>query len=394
MPAGSSPVVDSDGHILEPADLWERYLDDDYRDRAIRIVMDDDGRQHLLFDGMDSHQFLAAFGGVTADADRKADLMNPEKKLTYEDGFAPGSNDPKERLEVMDQDGIDISILYPTIGIFWEGWIKDPKLATAYTKAYNRWLADFCSENPQRLKGAAHISLLDPEAACQEARRAREAGSVGVMLSPDPAARGGLMLNDPELGPFWETLQDLDMPMAWHVVVRPNSETVMYKGGWAGRNGLLNYPVIGSDAELALMNMAVISLDVEMAFSEMMSVGLFEQYPRLRCGVLEAGATWIGAKLDRMDNKFEHMLSRVVPLKMKPSEYFYRQCVVSADPDETMIAACVEHIGADYFVWASDYPHIDAGMGVLAELKRNIKSLSIEDQDKVLGASAIKFYDL
>src|ERR1700729_1481394 len=106
MSAGSSPVVDSDGHILEPADLWEQYLDNEYRDRAIRIVMDDEGRQHLLFDGMDSHQFLSAFGGVTADADRKADLMNPEKKLTYEDGFAPGSNDPKERLKVMDQDGI------------------------------------------------------------------------------------------------------------------------------------------------------------------------------------------------------------------------------------------------------------------------------------------------
>lgn len=394
MTAPSNSVVDADGHILEPANLWETYLEEEYRDRAIRIVRDDEGREHLLIDNIDSHVPLAALGGVNADEDRKADLMNPATKLTYEDGFAPGSNDPKERIKVMDEEGIDISILYPTIGICWEGWVTDPKLATAYARAYNRWVADFCSENPARLKGAAHVSLLDPEGACKEARRARDDGMVGVMLSPDPASRGGRMLNDPELDPFWRTLEDLDMPMSFHVVLRPNAQQFAFNDGWAGPNALLKYPVYGFDLDLGLMAAAILSIDVEVAFSQMMSVALFETYPRLRCAVLEAGATWIGAKLDRMDHKWENLMHRVSRLKMRPSEYFYRQCVVSADPDETMIAACVNHIGADYFVWASDYPHIDASMGVLEELKKNTSSLSAEDQAKVLGGAAVKFYNL
>lgn len=84
---------------------------------------------------------------------------------TYADGCPPGSYDPNAQLKVMDEEGIDMALLYPTIGICWEGVVKDPKLATAYTRAYNRWLVDFCRENPKRLYPVAHISLLDPEGA-------------------------------------------------------------------------------------------------------------------------------------------------------------------------------------------------------------------------------------
>jgi predicted TIM-barrel fold metal-dependent hydrolase len=109
--------------------------------------------------------------------------------------------------------------------------------------------------------------------------------------------------------------------------------------------------------------------------------------------VLESGATWISAWLDRMDHKYE-VMSTVTPTALKPSEYFYRQCLVSADPDETVIAPIVEAVGADYFVWASDYPHIDASFGVVGEIRERIKPLSPEDQAKVLGLNAQRFYGL
>jgi predicted TIM-barrel fold metal-dependent hydrolase len=64
---------------------------------------------------------------------------------------------------------------------------------------------------------------------------------------------------------------------------------------------------------------------------------------------------------------------------------------VSAEPDETMIADCDRHIGAEYFIWASDYPHMDASLNVLEDLKKSLASLSEADQDKVLGGSAVKF---
>jgi predicted TIM-barrel fold metal-dependent hydrolase len=94
-----------------------------------------------------------------------------------------------------------------------------------------------------------------------------------------------------------------------------------------------------------------------------------------------------------MDHKFEVMRS-VTPTSMKPSEYFYRQCIVSADPDETVIAPIIEAIGGDYFVWASDYPHIDASLGVVGEIRSRLAPLSEEDQAKVLGLNAQRFYGL
>ena len=91
------------------------------------------------------------------------------------------------------------------------------------------------------------------------------------------------------------------------------------------------------------------------AFTQMLACGVFERHPGLRCTVLESGATWISAWLDRMDHKYEVMRT-VTPTELKPSEYFYRQCLVSADPDETRHRPIIEAVGADYFVWASDYP--------------------------------------
>ena len=70
------------------------------------------------------------------------------------------------------------------------------------------------------------------------------------------------------------------------------------------------------------------------AFTQMLASGMFERYPRLRCAVLEAGSNWIASWLDRLDHKHRVMAHRT-PIRMAPSEYFYRQCLISADPDES-----------------------------------------------------------
>lgn len=67
---------------------------------------------------------------------------------------------------------------------------------------------------------------------------------------------------------------------------------------------------------------------------------------------------------------------------------------MSADPDETSTAEVAAHMGADYFVWASDYPHIDSSFGVAKEIKEYLTPLPIGAQRKVLGENAIHFYNL
>ncbi|MEM7541582.1 MAG: amidohydrolase family protein [Pseudomonadota bacterium] len=373
-------TVDADGHVMEPRDLWLEYLDPQFRDRAIHIETDPKGHEVLVVDDKPVEMVrgrMAALGGIELEPE---ELLRSDE-LRYEDGCPLGSYEPGARLAVMDAEAIDTAILYPTLGICWEGHTSDAQIAQAYTRAYNRWIVDFCSYDPKRLVPIAHINLLDGQLAAQEIRRAVGAGCKGIYLSPDMFARGQKRFDDPDLDVVWETAQALEVPIAFHVVVRDDATTSYFN------------PLTDGPHRFGLFLFAFLAIDVMAAFTELLSLGILEKYPRLKVAVLETGANWISAWLDRLDHKFEVMESRT-RLRMRPSDYFRRQCIVSADPDESMTAAVVDHIGADYFIWASDYPHIDASFGVVDEIRGYIADLPITDQRKVLGDNAVRFYGL
>jgi predicted TIM-barrel fold metal-dependent hydrolase len=375
-------TVDADGHVLEPADTWQRYIDPKFRDRALRIGIDADGFENLFIDGRPTLMLkgrLGALGGIEARTPAEKLAFQIPGHRTYQDGAPPGGYDPRARLAVMDAEGIDKVLLYPTIGIAWEGGVDDPELALAYTRAYNRWIVDFCRTEKGRLYPVAHITLLNPEGAVLEAERARGDGCVGVYLSPDRTARRGKALDHPDFDRFWATVSDLGMPVAFHVVAREDMTFAPWARSGSGADGVFLF--------------AFLAVEVMAAFTQMMATGLFEKYPGLRCAVLEAGSNWITAWLDRLDHKVERG-GFPTNLKLLPSEYFRRQCVISADPDETLTAPVVSHLGDDYVIWASDYPHLDAEMGVVAELRRRLASLPLASQKKVLGENAMRFYGL
>ena len=188
------------------------------------------------------------------------------RRLRYEEGCPPGGYDPAARLQVMDDEDIDIALLYPTIGICWEGLVTDPALATAYTRAYNRYIVDFCSHDPARLVPVAHISLIDEtRRGRRDQRRAREAGCRAVYLSPDLQARGGRGLNDPAFDHFWGAAADLDMPVGFHVVVRDKP----FFSSWS--------PARGAGREL--FGFTFLAIDVMAAFTQMLACGVFERHP-------------------------------------------------------------------------------------------------------------------
>ena len=375
-------TVDADGHVMEPADLWLRYLEPEFRDRALQIKVDADGLESLYVEGKPMwllHGTLGALGGIEAtDTAGKRALQTPGAR-TYAEGCPPGGYDPRARLAVMDSEAIDVALLYPTIGICWEGAVEDTRLATAYTRAYNRWIVDFCSADRRRLVPIAHITLLDPEGAALEVQRARRDGCAGVYLSPDLQARRGRMFDDPAFARFFATVQDLDMPIAFHVVARENALFSPWSFTPEGADGVFAF--------------AFLAIDVMAAFTSMMTRGMFEKYPRLRCAVLEAGSNWITAWLGRLDHKFE-MGGFQSPLRMLPSEYFRRQCVISAEPDEGLTGPVLEYLGEDFMIWASDYPHLDAFFGVVDEIRSKLAGLPESAQRKVLGENAVRFYGL
>src|SRR6202521_1326571 len=181
-------VIDCDGHILEPPDLWEKYLEPKYRERAMRIRVGDDGFEYLEIDRkrakMTQPGLLGSLGGMgkkVEDArklretatrgDAKPEqvrMLAPKPENTYLKGAAFGTMDMKERLELLNREAMAKSVLYPTIGLLWEAELFDAELSAAYCRAYNRWIADFCRDSGGRLIPIAHISLGDPAEAARE----------------------------------------------------------------------------------------------------------------------------------------------------------------------------------------------------------------------------------
>ena len=337
-------AVDADGHILEPADLWERYIDPKFRDRALRIVLDEDGLEELEIGGRRSRMSVRGFPstlGAMGDPNIGAIQRDPERTYMGEAPF--GSMDPGERLKVLDAEGLDAVVLYTTIGLLWEAELEDPELSQAYCTAYNRWICEFCSDSP-RLVPTAHLSLTDPVAAAAELERAVGEGARGAFVAP--FIHGAKPIGHPDNNPVFAACQDLGVPFAIHPTFQPAWCTPRRFAPEHGRDLRLFASVTAADG-------------VRHQFTTLFDYGVFDTFPGLKVIVLESGGGWIGYWLDRIDAVFGHTaIGRRVPLQDKPSDYFRERVWISCDPDERSIAPLAERFG-NRFMWASDFPHAD-----------------------------------
>jgi predicted TIM-barrel fold metal-dependent hydrolase len=132
----------------------------------------------------------------------------------------------------------------------------------------------------------------------------------------------------------------------------------------------------------------------QQAFLSCLTMGALERFPKLKLGILEVGCGWIGSFLDRMDAVYETISAKGVGMKRPPSEYFQRQCFISGDPDETAVSHIIDHVGADCFMWATDYPHPDHPGSWAQALEKLVEPLSVKTQAKVLGGNVARIYGL
>ena len=370
-------AIDADGHILEAADLWERYLEPAYRDRAMRLRTDAQGLEYLEIDGAPSKVVRGGMLGMLGGMGRNLAEVLPGADRTYAGGASFGAMNARERVRRLDAEGLDAVLLYPTLGVLWEAECADAELAQAYTRAYNRWIVDFCADGDGRLLPVAHLSLGDPDAAARELERAVRDGCRGGWVAPFTLTRKPH--GHPDHDRLFAAVQDLDVPLAIHPTFEPKWAP---PGRFAHLRGTHFFEnVTAADG-------------VRHAFTTFFQFAVFDRFPRLKLVVLESGAGWIGYWLDRMDGYASSMLGRAVPLREKPSAYFGRQCWISCDPDERTIPALMELYGADRFFWASDFPHPDHTGDYIERLEELADALPADDRPRLLGDNVRYCYGL
>ncbi|MCH8087400.1 MAG: amidohydrolase [Chloroflexi bacterium] len=375
--ANQMHYIDVDGHILEPPNMWKEYIEPEYRDRAVKIDLDDQGLEFLNVDGKSSFFMsggtLGAIAGIGQDV---REHLTPGA-LTYEASMLLGGYDPHERIKVMDAEGIDVSIMYPSLGLGWEDICSDPKLAAANCRAYNNWLLDFCKPYPNRLIAAAHIPTLDINEGIKEMKRVAALGAKAAMLASLPP--NGLPYGSSYYDPLWAEAQDLDFPMTIHPT--------------GGYESIINkfYPD-GEDVSTWWIFVTAPD-EVKFQFTSLFNGGTFEKFPGLKIVVLESGIGWLVYWIDRMDDKYE-VNGFTTPMKMEPSKYFQRQGWIAMDPDERLAKFSIEVLGPEKFLWAYDYPHSDSITEPIRKLNENLASLPEESQRKVAGGNAIDLYHL
>ncbi|MBO9380603.1 amidohydrolase family protein [Sphingomonas histidinilytica] len=360
-------AIDSDGHLTEPGDLWENYIDPKYRDTCPKITVRPDGGADFR---VDDRIMIKDFArplkpGVNTSVTFGARTGEVASDLSYHAG-EQGGFDPHERIKWLDREGFDATVLFPTMALGAIHGIIDPDRQEAVANAYNRYVADFCKPYPDRLFGAALMPTLSLEGSLREMRNAKELGLNAATVRPNPVLGRGL--HDPYFYPLWELAQDLDLPIAVHGLAgsdnlgmdRFDAQTVNFTGGPGKPPKCHSFSVEHCYVHTAEMMAAATSF---------VMAGICDKFPKLRVAFVESGATWMPGYIDRMDRHFDDVGMNDTGLTTRPSEIFQRQCYMSFEPVERSISVLAEYLGPNKLMIASDYPHGDGFPNAIQSLR-------------------------
>ncbi len=290
-------LISADSHVMEPPDFWQKSLPLEFRDRAPR------------------------FPPETA-------FTNPGIR---------GGFDPNARLLEMKTDGVIAEVLYPTLGLMLFR-VEDPALQEACFRAYNDWLAQYCSVAPGRLVGVPMISTYNIPSAVRELERCRSLGLRGALVWQVP--HPSLPFRSKHYDPLWAAAQDLEMPVSLHIV-SGFGWNIDELHGLDRYHGAVNRKLM--EAMDALFNLI---------FS-----GVLERYPRLKFVVVENEIGWMPFVVDQWDKSFRRWgASQPLTIDKLPSEYVSRQVYATFFFDQVG-GRNLAWWGVDSCMWSNDFPH-------------------------------------
>lgn len=366
----SPRIISADSHVAEPEEAY-REIDPAFRARAPRLVHDEKDNAGMLVDGLPTPVPMAF---ILAAGRRPEDIGKPARWETLN----PAGYEPKARLALIDSEGIDAEVIFPSVGMILCR-VKDLAYRKACNDAYNRWLEGFCSVAPERFLGLATVTLRTVEEGIEELRQARAMGMKGVMLPGDPAIED---YDHPCYDPFWEAAVELGLPVHFHILTSDNDDlSVMFNRKTRGPKIAQFMSIIRGVQDILLM----------FVFG-----GVFERHPKLRVVCAEADAGWVPHFLYRMDHAYKRHRYWLETGKLSklPSEYF-RENIYLTFQDDFAATHLTELSPTNRLMWASDFPHNDGTYPHTREVIQKLtEGMSPADRARIVGGNVSALYGL
>ena len=367
-------VISSDNHVIEPVDLWTSRTESKFRDRVPHVQRLEDGDWWFC----DGRKIQGTESGTLAGV-----RFEEPEKLSREariEEVRPGGYIPQEHIKDMDIDGIDVSIVYPTVGLRLYD-MPDSELLTSNIKIYNDWVGEFCSAVPKRLKGIAMLNLDDVREGVKELERCAKLGFVGAMITVYPPEERSY--DKPEYEPLWAAAQDLAMPLSLHLATNRPGPSQQFAN-------------IASETAAYMSN---VDHWVRMSLAHIIFSGVFERYPKLQVGSVEMELSWVPHFLDRIDYTYTQRVQEFsAGYRFKegalPSDFFHNNVFLGFQEDALGIRD--RHIiGVDNLMWGSDYPHIESTFPRSHQIIEEILvDCTEEERAKIAGGNAARVYQL
>ena len=363
-------IISADGHVCEAANTYTDYIDPKFRDRAPHIATLDDGTEAFVVPGMRKPVPLGFVDGAGFNAKER---LARAKKMKYSD-VRTAAYVARDRLAYMDQDGLAAELIYASVGM---GICmhRDVEYKDACMQAYNRWLAEMCSEAPERVFGLAQTAVVDVDSAILDFQRAKEMGFVGMMMPGDPVHED---FDHPDYDALWECAADLEMPIAFHILT--------------SRAGSIDAKPRGHSYN----NFLGIIRAVQDVVGMMVLGGVFERQPGLKMVVAESDVGWLPHYMYRMDHaaKINTMDGIIKGLSKLPSEYI-RSNVWATFQDDLTAYHQGDLFDFQHLLWASDFPHTDSTWPRSRQLiAEQASHLSEEQHQAIYRENTAKLFNL
>jgi predicted TIM-barrel fold metal-dependent hydrolase len=247
--------------------------------------------------------------------------------------------DPVLRVRDMERDGVQAEVIFGILGAATR--LRDHEAATEMFRIYNDWLVEFCHHYPGQCIGLACLPYGDIDGAVKEIHRVAKLGLRGVELS---CSWDMEPMWHPVWEPLWQAVNDVNLPLHFHTFPSLPPSVREQLTGLTRRAA--NFTST-SGFQMNLINIV----------AAVIGAAVLERYPNIRISLGESGIGWLPYALDRMDFEWEDRF-RDLGLKMKPSDYWRRQCKATFQFDR-IGTKLIDDIGVETLMWGSDYPHPD-----------------------------------